>query len=101
MLYHVQRYVSFETLMLTPIDPNHPELPAAMSALTHSIVRCRFEATDSVTDEAVLAKILGLLRVILMSEAGQKTLHDKGICEMVEVAFGMIFQGRVNGMANR
>ncbi len=64
-----------------------------MSAVT----RCKFEATDSVADEAVLASILRLLSLIIDSEAGLATLDDKSVCEMVEVAFGMLFQGRVSG----
>ncbi len=64
-----------------------------MSAVT----RCKFEATDSVADEAVLASILRLLSLIMSSEAGLATLDDKSVCEMVEVAFGMLFQGRVSG----
>ncbi|KAJ3153537.1 GDP/GTP exchange factor for ARF [Geranomyces variabilis] len=95
-LTSVEKFINYRVL-----DPMHPGLPLATSALTDAVVRCRFEATDAVADEAVLAKILGLLRVILTSEIGQKTLHDKGICEMVEVAFGMIFQGRVNELLRK
>jgi hypothetical protein len=69
-----------------------------MSALTHSVTHCKFEATDAVSDEVVLSKILRLIRVTVTSEAGQKTLDDKGICEMVETGFGMCFQNRVSGM---
>ncbi|KAI8823734.1 uncharacterized protein EV422DRAFT_618537 [Fimicolochytrium jonesii] len=95
-LTSVEKFITYRVL-----DPNHPGLPAAIAALTDAVVRCRFEATDTVADEAVLAKILALLRVILTSDTGQKCLHDKGICEMVEVAFGMIFQGRVNELLRR
>ena len=69
-----------------------------MSALTHSVTHCKFEATDAVADEVVLAKILRLIRVTVLSDAGKKNLDDKGICEMVETGFGMCFQGRVSGM---
>ncbi|KAI8908816.1 hypothetical protein DFJ77DRAFT_433654 [Powellomyces hirtus] len=95
-LTSVEKFITHRVL-----DPNHPGLALATAALTDAVVRCRFEATDAVADEAVLAKILALLRVILTSEIGQKSLHDKGICEMVEVAFGMIFQGRVNELLRR
>ncbi|KNC98965.1 uncharacterized protein SPPG_05921 [Spizellomyces punctatus DAOM BR117] len=95
-LSSVEKFITYRVL-----DPNHPGLPSAMAALTHSVTRCKFEATDAVSDEAVLAKILGLLRVIIQSEAGQKSLDDKGICEMVEVAFGMFFQGRITELLRR
>jgi hypothetical protein len=72
-----------------------------MSSLTHSVTHCKFEATDSVSDEIILDKILRLLRVIVTSEAGGKSLDDKGVCEMIEAAFGMCFQGRVSELLRR
>lgn len=83
------------------IDPRHPLLAPAMSALTHAVTHCKFEATDAVADEVVLSRILKLLRTAVESEAGLKSLDDKGICEMVEAAFGMCFQGRVSELLRR
>ena len=79
------------------LDPNSPSLPSAISSLAHAVTHCKFEATDAVSDEVVLDRILRLLRVCVLSEAGQNALDDKGICEMLEAAFGMCFQGRVSG----
>ncbi|KAJ3412584.1 GDP/GTP exchange factor for ARF [Chytridiales sp. JEL 0842] len=95
-LTSVETFIKYKIL-----DANHPGLPQAMSALTHSVTHCKFEATDAVSDEVVLAKILRLIRVTVMSEAGQKTLDDKGICEMVETGFGMCFQSRVSELLRR
>jgi len=83
-------------LFPTPLDPSHPSLPYAISQLTHAITHCKFEATDSVTDEVVLASILRLIRVLINSEVGL-VVDDRGICECVEAAFGMCFQGRISG----
>lgn len=88
----IEKFIKFKV-----IDPNHPLLFIAMSNLTHSITHCKFEATESVSDEGVLLKILRLLVVTITSEAGLNSLDDKGVCEMVEAAFGMCFQGRVSG----
>ncbi|KAI8832005.1 hypothetical protein BC829DRAFT_449182 [Chytridium lagenaria] len=82
-------------------DPSHPGMPAAMSSLTHSVTHCKFEATDAVSDEVVLSKILRLIRVVVTSEVGKRNLDDKGICEMVETGFGMCFQGRVSELLRR
>ena len=82
-------------------DPHHPDLAEAISQLTHAVTRCKFEATDAISDEVVLARILRLLRTIAQSDAGRKYLDDKGICEMVEVAFGMYFQSRVSELLRR
>ncbi|KAI8838851.1 hypothetical protein BJ741DRAFT_562615 [Chytriomyces cf. hyalinus JEL632] len=92
----VEKFITYKV-----IDPNHPSLPHAMSLLTHTVSNCKFEATDAVSDEVVLSKILRLIRVTVESEAGQKTLDDKAICEMVETAFGMCFQGRVSELLKR
>ncbi|KAI9341953.1 hypothetical protein BDR26DRAFT_859844 [Obelidium mucronatum] len=72
-----------------------------MSVLTHTVSNCKFEATDPSSDEVVLTRILRLIRVTVMSEVGQKTLDDKAICEMVETAFGMCFQGRVSELLKK
>ncbi|KAJ3113573.1 GDP/GTP exchange factor for ARF [Phlyctochytrium bullatum] len=92
-LTSIEKFINYEVL-----DPNHPGMPAAMSALTHSVTHCKFEATDAVSDEVVLSKILRLIRTVVTSEVGQKNLDDKGICEMVETGFGMCFQGRVSAL---
>ncbi|KAJ3208352.1 GDP/GTP exchange factor for ARF [Dinochytrium kinnereticum] len=95
-LTSIEKFIKYEVL-----DPNHPGMPAAMSALTYSVTRCKFEATDAVSDEVVLSKILRLIRIVVKSEVGQRNLDDKGICEMVETGFGMCFQGRVSELLRR
>ena len=76
----------------------YPNLNVAMAEVVNSVTRCKFEASDSASDEAVLSKILKLLSVIIQSEAGKRWLDDRAVCEMVEVAFGMYFQGRISGI---
>ncbi|KAI8903041.1 hypothetical protein EDD86DRAFT_250662 [Gorgonomyces haynaldii] len=83
------------------IDPHHPQLGQAISRLVNAATRCKFEWTDVVSEEVVLAKILRLLRIIALSDAGRKSIDDKGICEMVEVSFGMYFQGRVSELLRK
>jgi hypothetical protein len=94
-LLSIERFILYRIL-----DPNHPNLPVALSALVFSVTHCKFEATDSVSDESVLAIILRVLGVVVTSDAGRKSLDDKGICEMVEAAFGMCFQSRVSGLSH-
>ncbi|KAJ3296061.1 GDP/GTP exchange factor for ARF [Rhizoclosmatium sp. JEL0117] len=92
----VEKFIKYRVL-----DPNHPNLPYAMSVMTHTAANAKFEASDPASDEVVLTRILRLIRVTVMSEAGQKTLDDKAICEMVETAFGMYFQFRVSELLKR
>ena len=82
---------------LSCVGSSHSKIHGAMKELVKAITRCKFEATDSVSDEAVLALILKLLASILESKQGRETLDDKSVCEMIEVAFGMLFQGRISG----
>ncbi|KAJ3135959.1 GDP/GTP exchange factor for ARF [Physocladia obscura] len=96
-LSSVEKFIKFKIIA----DPYHPSLPHAMSVLTHTVSNCKFEATDAASDEVVLTKILRLIRVTVKSEAGQKTLDDKAVCEMVETAFGMCFQGRVSELLKK
>ncbi|KAI9208547.1 uncharacterized protein BJ171DRAFT_489303 [Polychytrium aggregatum] len=95
-LNSIEAFIKYRVL-----DPHHPSLPAAMALLTHSVTQCKFQATDAVSDEVVLSRILRLLRVIVGSDAGQKSLSDKGICEMVEISFGMCFQVRSSELLRR
>ncbi|KAJ3127914.1 G-box binding factor [Nowakowskiella sp. JEL0407] len=74
-----------------------PNLHLTFSQLTHSITHCKFEATDAVSDEIVLLKILKLLSDLVVNDTSRSNLDDKAVCEIVEAAFGMCFQSRVSG----
>ncbi|KAJ3000135.1 GDP/GTP exchange factor for ARF [Globomyces sp. JEL0801] len=95
-LNSVQTFINYRIL-----DPHHPDIGKAFFEMTHAVTRCKFEATDVVSDEVVLTKILTLLRTMALSESGKKSITDKGICEMVEVAFGMHFQNRISELLRK
>jgi hypothetical protein len=69
--------------------------------MTNCVTRCKFQTTDVVSDEIVLANILKLLRTMAQSEIGKKCISDKGICEMVEVAFRMHLQSRISELLKK
>jgi hypothetical protein len=92
-LQSVQNFITYRIL-----DPHHPDLSLAINDLTNAVTRCKFEATDVVSDEIILTLILRLLQTLALSEVGKKCITDKGMCEMVEVSFGMHFQGRISGL---
>ncbi|OUM69181.1 hypothetical protein PIROE2DRAFT_2875 [Piromyces sp. E2] len=95
-LSSVEKFIKYEI-----INIKHPNLYYAISALVTSVTHCKFEATDVASDEVVLSQILRLLQVTATSKAGKYGLDDKAICEMVEAAFGMCFQVRVNELLRR
>jgi golgi-specific brefeldin A-resistance guanine nucleotide exchange factor 1 len=78
------------------INKNSPNLPKAMSMLSSAATHCKFEGSDSVSDEFVLLKILQVLRLALTSEVGQ-VLSDESLCEMMETGLSMCCQMRLSG----
>ena len=80
------------------INKNSPNLPNAMLMLSSAATHCKFEASDSVSDEFVLLKILQVLRLALTSEVGQ-VLSDESLCEMMETGLSMCCQMRLSGNA--
>ena len=95
-LQSIEKLLTFKV-----IDPHHPDVGYCMAALSHAVTRCKFEATDVVTDEIVLSRIVRLIRAAVLSEAGRKSIDDKSVCEMMEVAFGMHFQGRISELLRK
>ncbi|KAJ3259131.1 GDP/GTP exchange factor for ARF [Boothiomyces macroporosus] len=95
-LTSVQNFINFRIL-----DPHHPDISKAIAEMTHAVTSCKFEATDTVTDEVVLTNILRLLRTMVQSECGKKCITDKGICEMLEVAFNLNLQGRISELLKK
>jgi brefeldin A-resistance guanine nucleotide exchange factor 1 len=69
---------------------------AAMAEVCVAVTHCRFEATDAISDEVVLMKILTVLKTSLHHPLGQQ-LSDEVICGMMETAFSMCFQMRLSG----
>ena len=92
----IQDFINYRIL-----DPHHPDVAVAVVSMTHAVTRCKFEATDIASDEIVLTNILRLLTTIAISDIGKKCISDKGICEMVEVAFGMHFQARISELLRK
>ena len=69
-------------------------------AIVHAATHCKFEATDAVSDEVVLMKILSVLKAVLESAAG-RLLTDESVCEIMETAFSMCFQMRLSELLRK
>ncbi|ORY06583.1 Sec7-domain-containing protein [Basidiobolus meristosporus CBS 931.73] len=82
------------------IGKHSPNLPQAMAELSSAVTHCKFEATDSASDEAVLLKILQLLKITITCEAGA-LLNDESICEIMETALSMCCQMRLSELLRR
>lgn len=91
-LTSVEKFLQYNIVNL-----RSPNLAVAMSTLSSAATHCKFEASDSVSDEVVLLKILQVLEMALTSECGQ-VLSDEAVCEMMETGLSMCCQMRLSGV---
>ncbi|GAA6025135.1 hypothetical protein JCM8202_005730 [Rhodotorula sphaerocarpa] len=94
-LASIDKFISYS--ILTPTSPN---LSAAMVQLSSAGTHCKFEASDSVSDEVVLLRILDLLRTLLTGPLAG-VLSDESVCEMMETGLSMCCQMRLSEMLRR
>ncbi|KAF9927841.1 GDP/GTP exchange factor for ARF [Linnemannia zychae] len=87
-------------LMYKIINKDSPNISHAMQRLAVAATHCKFEASDSVSDEIVLLKILQVLRVALTSSPGN-TLSDESVCSMIETGLSMCCQLQLSEMLRK
>ncbi|GAA5881801.1 hypothetical protein JCM1840_003881, partial [Sporobolomyces johnsonii] len=90
-LSSIDKFITYSIL-----SPSSPNLALAMSQLSTAGTHCKFEASDSVSDEVVLLKILDVLRNSLTGRLGS-VLSDESVCEMMETGLSMCCQMRLSG----
>lgn len=94
-LSSIDRFLTYSIL-----SPSSPNLALAMAQLSTAGTHCKFEASDSVSDEVVLLKILDVLRNCLTGPLGG-VLSDESVCEMMETGLSMCCQMRLSGAPSR
>ncbi|GAA95631.1 uncharacterized protein L969DRAFT_615408 [Mixia osmundae IAM 14324] len=82
------------------IHLDSPSIALAMANVSSAGTHCKFEASDSVSDEIVLMRILDVLKNTLTSPLGQ-VLTDEAVCEMMETGLSMCCQMRLSEMLRR
>lgn len=82
------------------ISKDSPQLPLAMQRLSSAITHCRFEASDSATDEIVLFRILKLMEGMINGPGGD-VIGDESMCEMMETGISMCCQVRLSELLRR
>ncbi|KAF2273587.1 Sec7-domain-containing protein [Westerdykella ornata] len=82
------------------IGRDSPRLPEAMQQLSSAITHCRFEASDSNSDEVVLLRILRLMENMIAGPGGE-VLGDESVCEMMETGLSMCCQARLTEILRR
>ena len=71
-----------------------------MISIAMSVTRCKFEATDAVSDEVVLMRIVEVLKAALNNPCGGY-LSDEAVCQMMETCFSMCFQMRLSELLRK
>lgn len=71
-----------------------------MQKLSSAVTHCRFEASDSATDEIVLFRILKLMECMI-NGAGGEVIGDESMCEMMETGISMCCQVRLSELLRR
>ncbi|GAA5869908.1 hypothetical protein JCM16303_001838 [Sporobolomyces ruberrimus] len=94
-LSSIDKFLSYSILSSTS-----PNLSLAMAQLSTAGTHCKFEASDSVSDEVVLLKILDVLRNCLTGRLAS-VLSDESVCEMMETGLSMCCQMRLSEMLRR
>ncbi|KAJ1873393.1 GDP/GTP exchange factor for ARF [Coemansia sp. RSA 990] len=94
-LVSIQRFISHGV-----VDLARPEAISALLEMTQAVTHCRFEATDSASDEAVLMQILNVLGALVLSPGGSR-LNDVSICEIMETVLSMSCQMRLSEMIRK
>ncbi|KAG0331630.1 GDP/GTP exchange factor for ARF [Podila humilis] len=87
-------------LMCKIINKDSPNVSLAMQRLAVAATHCKFEASDSVSDEIVLLKILQVLRVAFTSSPGS-LLSDESVCSMIETGLSMCCQLQLSEMLRK
>ncbi|KAL7276188.1 GDP/GTP exchange factor for ARF [Rhizina undulata] len=77
-----------------------PRLSLAMQNLSSAITHCRFEASDSQSDDVVLLRILKLMELMVAGPGGE-LLGDESVCEMMETTLNICCQLRLSEVLRR
>jgi brefeldin A-resistance guanine nucleotide exchange factor 1 len=78
------------------ISPTSPSIEVALTEFSGTVSNCKFEATDSSGDEAVMLKILMVIEDCICG-AVSRQLGDVELCEMLETVLTTCCQMRLSG----
>ncbi|EIN07683.1 Sec7-like domain is implicated in guanine nucleotide exchange function [Punctularia strigosozonata HHB-11173 SS5] len=82
------------------IRPEAPGLEPALAEMSNTVSNCKFEASDSSGDEAVLLKIMSVIEDCMCGNVGRR-LGDVEVCEMLETVLTTCCQMRLSEILRR
>ncbi|RCI05093.1 GDP/GTP exchange factor for ARF [Rhizopus stolonifer] len=94
-LASIEKYLHYGILSV-----QNPNIASAMNTLISSASGCKFEASDAISDELVLLRILQVLEMALIGDCGQ-VLSDEAVCEIMESGLTMCCQKILSEMLRK
>lgn len=82
------------------INPDSISLEAGLVELSSTVAHCKFEASDSSSDEVVLLKIMTIIQDCLCGDVSA-ALGDVEVCEMLETVLTTCCQARLGDILRR
>ncbi|TIA87609.1 hypothetical protein E3P81_03875 [Wallemia ichthyophaga] len=89
-LQSIEKFISSDLLSI-----HSPHSPAAVDSIAEAISKCSFDPTDSLTDDAILNRILDIIKLILSSNLAKIT-SDKSASSLIETGLEMACQMRLS-----
>ncbi|OVA02830.1 SEC7-like [Macleaya cordata] len=86
----------YKILTLGILDPTTVNVKDAMHLVVEAVTSCRFEVTDSASEEVVLMKILQVLLACMKSKAAF-LLNNQHVCTIVNTCFRIVHQAGTKG----
>jgi golgi-specific brefeldin A-resistance guanine nucleotide exchange factor 1 len=78
------------------IQPTSVGVRSTLASLSNTVANCKFEASDFAGDEAVLLRIMSIIRECMCGSVGT-ILGDVEVCEMLETVLTICCQMRASG----
>ncbi|KAJ2553492.1 GDP/GTP exchange factor for ARF, partial [Coemansia sp. RSA 1933] len=94
-LVSIQRFISYGV-----IDFSQAGSGPALLEMARTVTHCRFEATDTASDESVLMQILNVLSALVLTP-GSDRLNDVVVCEIMESVLSISCQMRLSEMLRK
>ncbi|KZT56706.1 Sec7-domain-containing protein [Calocera cornea HHB12733] len=92
---------SLHNILKSPlVRPDVASLTQALTALSTALAKCKFEPSDSTTDELVMLKQLDLIYEVFSSDIGTR-LGNPEACELLECVLSMCYRTKYSEMLRR
>jgi brefeldin A-resistance guanine nucleotide exchange factor 1 len=91
-LSSIDKFITYQLL-----HADSPSLQSTLAELVAAATHCKFEASDSTSDEVVLLKILDVLKNCLLDRVLGAHLSDESVCMIMETGLSMCCQMRLSG----